>query len=141
MIYEKGGEFEREFGQQLEDLVCEPMPTATITPQQNAVCERHGGIWKTHARRLLDEFGVGFVLEQLHRVTWLTAAVTWACNSAIDDSGCSLAQWATLPSMTAGALLRSGFSDGDCDCHTRCWTKRVKLSLHERVTRERESIL
>ena len=46
---EKGGEFEREFGQELEDLGCEPMPTAAITPQQYAVCERHGGIWKTHA--------------------------------------------------------------------------------------------
>ena len=29
-----------------------------------------------------------------------------------------------LPSTTAGTLLRSGFSDGDCDCHTRCWTRR-----------------
>ena len=26
--------------------------------------------------------------------------------------------------MTAGTLLRSGSSDGDCDCHTRCWTRR-----------------
>ena len=54
LIYDQGGEFEREFGQELEDLGCEPMPTAAITPQQNEVCERHGGIWKTHARRLLD---------------------------------------------------------------------------------------
>ena len=92
-MYDQRGEFEREFGQELEDLECELMPTAAITPQQNAVCERHGGIWKTHARRLLDEFSVKFVPEQLHRVTWLTAAVTWACNSAIDDSGYSPAQW------------------------------------------------
>ena len=49
LIYDQGGEFEREFGQELEDLGCEPTPTAAITPQQNAVCERHGGIWKTHA--------------------------------------------------------------------------------------------
>ena len=93
LIYDQGGEFEREFGQELEDLGCELMPTAAITPEQNAVCERHGGIWKTHARRLLDEFSVKFVPEQLHRVTWLTAAVTWACNSAIDDSRYSPAQW------------------------------------------------
>ena len=94
LIYDQGGEFEVEFGQELEDMGCEPMPTAAIAPQQNAVCERHGAIWKTHARRLLHEFSVKFVLEQLHRVTWLTAAVTWACNSAIDDSGeYSLAQW------------------------------------------------
>ena len=62
LIYDKGGEFQREFGQELEDLVCEPMPTAAITPQQNAVRERHGGIWKTHARRLLDEFSVKLCL-------------------------------------------------------------------------------
>ena len=43
LIYDQGGEFEREFGQELEDLGCELMPTAAITPQQNAVCERHGG--------------------------------------------------------------------------------------------------
>ena len=76
LIYDQGGEFEREFGQELEDLGCEPMPTAAITPQQNAVCERLEGNWKTHARRLLDEFSIKFVPEQLHRVTWLTAAVT-----------------------------------------------------------------
>ena len=37
LIYDQGGEFEREFGQELEDLGCEPMPTAAITPQQNGV--------------------------------------------------------------------------------------------------------
>ena len=68
LTYDQGEEFEREFGQELEDLGCEPMPTAAITPQQNAVCERHGRIWKTHARRLLDEFSVKFVPEQMHRV-------------------------------------------------------------------------
>ena len=34
LIYDQGGEFEREFGQELEDLECEPMPTAAITKQQ-----------------------------------------------------------------------------------------------------------
>ena len=84
---------ERDFGQEPHDLGCELMPTAAITPKQNAVRERHGGIWKTLARRVLDEFSVMFVPEQLHRVTWLTAAVTRACNSAFDDSGYSPAQW------------------------------------------------
>ena len=40
LIFDQGGEF--ELGQELEDLGCEPVPT--VTPQQNAVCERHGGI-------------------------------------------------------------------------------------------------
>ena len=122
LIYDQGGEFEREFGQELEDLGCELMPTAAVTPQQNAVCERHGGIWKTHARRLLDEFSVKFVPEQLHRVTWLTAAVTWACNSAIDDSEYSPAQW------VLGRRLRLPYTLLD---------QTGRLSLHERVTRDR----
>ena len=109
LIYDQGGEIEREFGQELEDLGCEPVPTGAITPQQIAVCVRHGRIWKTHARRLLDQFSVKFVPEQMHRVTWLTAAVTWLCNSAMDDSGYSPAQW----------VLGRG-----CDCRTRCWIRR-----------------
>ena len=116
LIYDQGGEFERDFGQELEDLVCEPMPTAAITPQQNAVCERHGRIWKTRARRLLDEFSVKFVL---------TAAVTWACNSAIDDSAYALAQW------VLGRRLRLPYTLLD---------QTGRLSLHERVTM-RQSIL
>ena len=120
--YDQGGEYEREFGQELEDLWCEPMPTAAITPQQNAVCERHGGIWKTHARRLLDEISVKFVLEQLHRVIWLTAAVTWACNSAIDASGYSLAQW------VLGRRLRLPYTLLD---------QTGRLSLHQRVKIDR----
>ena len=107
--------------QDCADLGCELMPTAAITPEQNAVCERHGGIWKTHARRLLDEFSVKFVPEQLHRVTWLTAAVTWACNSAIDDSGFSPAQW------VLGRGLRLPYTLLD---------QTGRLSLRERVTRD-----
>ena len=107
LIYDQGGEFEREFGQELEDLGCELMPTAAITLQQNAVCERHGGIWKTDARRLLDELSVKFVADNMHRVAWLTAAVTWP---------------AILPFLTVDTLRRSGFSDEDCDCRTHCWT-------------------
>ena len=98
------------------------MPTAAITPQQNAFCERQGGIWKTHARRLLDEFSVKFVPAQLHRVSWLTAAVTWACNSAIDDSGYSSAQ------CVLGRGLRLPYTLLD---------QTGRLSLHERVTRDR----
>ena len=101
---------------------CEPMPTAAIAPQHNAVCERHGGIWKTHARRLPEIFSVKFVTEQLHRVTWLTAAVTWACNSAIDDSGYSPVRW------VLGRGLRLPYTLLD---------QTGRLSLHERVTRDR----
>ena len=71
---------------------------------------------------LLDEFSVNFVPEQLHRVTWLTAAVTWACNSAFDDSGYSPAQW------VLGRGLRLPYTLLD---------QTGRLSLHERVTRDR----
>ena len=57
-----------------------------------------------------------FVPEQLHRVTWLTAAVTWACNSAIDDSGYSPAQWV----LGRGLRLPKTLLD-----------QTVRLSLHE----------
>ena len=89
---------------------------------KNAVYERHGAIWKTHARRLLDEFSVKFVPEQMHRVTWLTAAVTWACISAIDDSGYSNAQWVlgrglrlpyTLLDQTVRLSARAGYKGQD----------------------------
>ena len=115
-IYDQGGEFEREFGQELEDLGCEPMPTAAITPQQNAVCERHGGIWKTHARRLLDEFSVKFVPEQLHRVTWLIAA---------------------LPSMTAGTPPAQWVLGRGLRLPYTLLDQTGRLSLHERVARDR----
>ena len=95
------------------------MPTAATTPQQDAVCERHGGVWMTHAGRLNDEFSVKF---QMHRVTWLTTAVTWACNSAIDDSGYSPAQW------VLARRLRLPYTLLDLT---------GRLSLHERVTRDR----
>ena len=123
LFCDQGGDFEREFGQELEDLGCESMPTAAITPQQNAVCERLGGIWKTHARRLLDEFSVKFVPEQLHRVTWphgRSHLGLQLCHSM--TAGYSLAQW------VLGRRLRLPYTLLD---------QTGRLSLHERVTRDR----
>ena len=102
LTYDHGEEFECEFGKELEDLGCELMPTAAITPQQNAVCDRHGGIWKTHARRLIDEF---------------SGRRTARHGSPPPSPGLAI-----LLLMTVGTLQRSGFSDEDYDCHTRCWT-------------------
>ena len=123
LIYDQGREFEHEFGQELEDLGCELMPTAAITPQQNAVFERHGGIWKTHARLLLDEFTVKFAPEQLHRVTWLNA-VTWACNPAIHNSGYS---WAVGSRTGTATAIHAAGSDGE--------------TLSARTSHKRKSIL
>ena len=124
LIYDHGGEFERECGQELENLGCELMPTAAITPQQNAVCERHGGVWKSHAR-LIDKFSMKFVPEQMRRVTWLTTAVTLTYNSDFDDSGRVL------------TLQRSGFSAEDYGCRARCWTRLEDSLCAKGVTRGR----
>eukprot|EP00959_Pyramimonas_sp_CCMP1952_P270543 5655955-Pyramimonas_sp.AAC.1 len=42
VIFDGGGEFEREFPKELEDMGCQLMTTSAATPQQNATVERHG---------------------------------------------------------------------------------------------------
>ena len=53
---DQGGEFEREVKEELEGLGCRQPAAAALAPTQNAVCERHGGIWKTHAKAFILEF-------------------------------------------------------------------------------------
>jgi len=76
VIFDGGGEFEREFSKELEDMGCRLMTTAACTPQQNATVERHGGMWKIHARKLIDQFSIRFDQpENAHKVAWMIAAV------------------------------------------------------------------
>ena len=103
LIYDQGGEFEREFAQELEDLGCEAMPTAAITPQQNAVCERH----RESGKHMRDDC--------------LTSSASSLCLNSCSPPPSP--GHAILPSMTSGTLLHSGFSDEDCDCRTRCWIR------------------
>ena len=69
VIFDGGGEFEREFSKELEDMGCQLMTTAGATPQQNATVERHGGLLKTRARKLIDQFSIRFDKpEHAHKV-------------------------------------------------------------------------
>ena len=81
VIFDGGGEFERELSKELEDMGCQLMTTAGATPQQNATVERHGGLFKTHARKLFDQFSIRFDKpEQAHKIQWMLASVCWAAG-------------------------------------------------------------
>eukprot|EP00959_Pyramimonas_sp_CCMP1952_P313310 6557864-Pyramimonas_sp.AAC.1 len=58
VIFDGRGEFEREFTKELEDMGCRLMTTSAATPQHNATVERRGGMWKVHARKLIDQFSI-----------------------------------------------------------------------------------
>ena len=49
-----GGEFERQFRQECESMFINVYTAAAHRPQQNAIAERHGGMWKHVARALIN---------------------------------------------------------------------------------------
>ena len=73
--YDQGGEFEREYASEIEDMGSQLNPTAGASPTQNAVCERHNGIWTRHARSMIDDFSIQFTPEESRRVFWMTCMV------------------------------------------------------------------
>ena len=54
--FDLGGEFESYFSELAEQIGCRLLPAASVSPTQNAPCERAGGAWKYRARRLVDQF-------------------------------------------------------------------------------------
>eukprot|EP00974_Lingulodinium_polyedra_P046123 4421330-Lingulodinium_polyedra.AAC.1 len=60
VLADLGGEFEREVKEELEAFGCKLPSAAAYNPTQNAVCERHGGAWKAHAKALALEFYLSF---------------------------------------------------------------------------------
>ena len=68
-----GGVFQREFSKEFELMNCRIMHTAAVTPTQNAPCELAGGLWKYHARRLLDDFNIEF--RHTGRLSWMIVAL------------------------------------------------------------------
>ena len=56
--FDMGGEFEAAFAEMAEQVGAKLLPTAAVSPAQNAPCERAGGAWKYHARRLIDQYNV-----------------------------------------------------------------------------------
>ena len=126
VIFDGGGEFEREFSKELEDMGCQLMTTAGATPQQNATVERHSGLFKTHARKLIDQFSIRFDKpEQAHKIQWMLASVCWAMNSAVNQSGYSLSQWVLGRGLRLPYVLMDNAG---------------RLSLHERVVSDKASL-
>ena len=99
-------------------------PTLPSFHSKNSLCERHGVVWKTHAGRLVNESSIHYVFFEAHGIEWLTAFVTWACNSA---SGYSSSQRAF------GRGLRLPYSLVD-------QTGRVSLSLSSSTGHTRQTI-
>ena len=122
VLSDRGGEFNKEFSEELEAMNVELISSAAISPTQNAVCERAGGAWKFHARALLDEFNIRFTLGDAARTIWMVTVINWAMNSAIDESGYSPSQWVLGRGIKLPYQLMS---------------ERSRLALHSRNTTDR----
>ena len=119
VVHDGGGEFEREFGQELEDMGTQLLGTSALSPWQNGVAERHGGMWKRTFKKMIDEKSI--LLTDKPRVSWAMASTTWACNTAIGPSGYSPSQW------VLGRSIRLPYNLLD---------QMGQLSLHERIAEE-----
>eukprot|EP00974_Lingulodinium_polyedra_P012358 1192828-Lingulodinium_polyedra.AAC.1 len=53
-LTDNGGEFNKEFGEHIEELQVDPLRTAAVSPTQNAACERAGASWKLAAKAVID---------------------------------------------------------------------------------------
>ena len=84
-------EFESSFSELAEQIGCRLLPAASVSPTQNAPCERAGGAWKYRARRLVDQFSIKW--NDSSTKLWLCAVLNWSTNTAIGDSGHSPSQW------------------------------------------------
>ena len=91
VLSDLGGEFQKIFFDQLESLGVRLVNTAALSPQQNAPCERAGGLWKLHARTVMDECSVSFAQGDWI-VDWLCTVICWAVNSQVNQTGYSPAQ-------------------------------------------------
>ncbi len=61
------------------------LTTSAATPQHNATVERHGGMWKVHARKLIDQFSIRFDQpENAHKIQWLLGSVCLTMTSAVN---------------------------------------------------------
>ena len=83
--FDLGGEFESSFSELAEQIGCRLLPAASVSPTQNAQCERAGGAWKYRARRPVYQFSVK--LNDSSTKLWLCAVLDWSANTAIGESG------------------------------------------------------
>ncbi len=56
LLSDMGGEFRREFAEELEAMDVELDTAAALSPTQNSIAERAGGSWIVHAWALADEY-------------------------------------------------------------------------------------
>ena len=113
--FDLGGEFESSFSELAEQIGCRLLPAASVSPTQNAPCERAGGAWKYRARRLVDQFSIKW--NDSSTKLWRCAVLNWSTNTAIGDSGHSPGQW------VLGRVLRLPF---------QLLSRAVQLASHQR---------
>ena len=89
--FDLGGEFESSFSELAEQIGCRLLSPASVSPTQNAPCERAGGAWKYRAPRLVDQFSIKW--NDSSTKLWLRAVLNRSTNTAIGDSGHSPSQW------------------------------------------------
>ena len=68
VLSDRGGEFHKEFSEELEAMNVQLLQAAVKSPTQNAACERAGGAWKFHARALIDEVNIRFTMTDSARM-------------------------------------------------------------------------
>ncbi|CAK0899794.1 unnamed protein product, partial [Prorocentrum cordatum] len=88
VIADMGGEFEREVKDELECMGSRIVSSASYSPTQNAICEMHGQTWKAHARAQISDLVLTFKKDD--QITWMTAAIDYAVNSAVGRSVAAL---------------------------------------------------
>ena len=81
---DQGGEFEREFAHELESMGVDLKPCAAHCPTQNSITERHGGMWKAVAKKLIEQYSISF--DDNEMTQWLIAMTTWAVNSRVGEN-------------------------------------------------------
>ena len=89
--FDLGGEFESSFSELAEQIGCRLLPAASVSPTQNAPCERAEGACKYRARRLVDQCSIKW--NDSSTKLWRCAVLNWSTNTAIGDSGHSPSQW------------------------------------------------
>ena len=100
--WDLGGEFESSFSELAEQIGCRLLPAASVSPTQNAPCERAEGAWKYRARRLVDHF-----FDQVERFFDKTVAL---CSFELVNKHSDRRQWTQPKSMGAWSILASHFS-------------------------------
>lgn len=113
---DQGGEFERELAQELESAGVDLRPVAAYCPTRNSITERHGGMWKEIAKKLIGQYSIDF--EDKEMLQWLIAMTTWAANSGVGEKCYSVSQWV----LGRGISLPYDLMD---EAH--------RFSLHERI--------